>query len=170
MNRTLQASGTARARATETPLADWWSRAGAYVIDTIILMLIAVVLFFVIWATSGDSGTAGIAAGVALAATDLLIRGLVYAPLLMRRGGVHNGQTIGKQLVGIRVVREDRQPVGYRAAAYREWVARTLIVQVVGIVLTAGILTVLDYVEPLLDDRNRAVHDMIASTLVRRAG
>jgi uncharacterized RDD family membrane protein YckC len=165
----LRTAGAAPDQFGEQPLADWWSRVAAYLIDTVILMLLAVVLFFVIWAASGEAGTAGIAAAIAWGATDLLVRGIVYSPLLLRRSGAHNGQTLGKQLVGIRVVREDGRPVGYRRALLREWVARTLIVQIGGVALTAGVLTVLDYVEPLLDERNRAVHDMVAHTLVRRA-
>ena len=154
---------------TEAPLADWWSRAGAWLVDTFILMILAVVLFFAIWAASGDAGSAGIAAAIAWGATEYLVRGLVYAPLLMRRSGAHNGQTLGKQLTGIRVVREEGGEIRYARAVRREWLARTLLIQVGGLLLTAGIATLLDYLEPLLDKRRRALHDMVAHTLVRRA-
>ncbi|HYZ28830.1 MAG TPA: RDD family protein [Thermoleophilaceae bacterium] len=154
---------------TETPLADWWSRFGAWLVDTLILMVLAVVLFFAIWAASGDARSAGIAAAIAWGATEYLVRGLVYAPLLMRRSGAHNGQTLGKQLTGIRVVRAEGGEIGYARAVRREWVARTLLIQVGGVLLTAGIVTFLDYFEPLLDKRRRALHDMVARTLVHRA-
>jgi uncharacterized RDD family membrane protein YckC len=150
------------------PLAGWWPRAGAYVIDTVILGCIAVVVFFVVWATSGKAGTAGIAAAIAWGFTDLLIRGLVYAPLLMRRHGPRNGQTLGKQLAGIRVVCEDARPIGYREAFVREWLARTLLIEVCGVALTGSIAVVLDYMWPWWDERNRALHDLVASTMVFR--
>jgi uncharacterized RDD family membrane protein YckC len=94
--------------------------AGAYLMDTVLLIWVAVVLFFVLWASGVSPGVAAIAAW---AGTEGGIRGLVYAPLLMRRPGAHNGQTLGKQLTGIRVVREDGRPMTYGAAVLREWVA-----------------------------------------------
>lgn len=150
------------------PLAGWWPRAGAYLIDTVVLGWIAVAVFFVVWATSGEAGTAGIAAAIAWGVTDLLIRGLVYAPLLMRRHGQRNGQTLGKQLAGIRVVDEDTRPIGYREAFVREWLAKTLLIQVCGVAFTGCLAVVLDYIWPWWEERNRALHDMVASTMVFR--
>lgn len=48
----------------------------------------------------------------------------VYAPLLMRRPGRRNGQSWGKQLVGIRVIRDDGKPIGFLYALLREGVAK----------------------------------------------
>jgi len=152
----------------QLPLAGWWVRVGAYLIDTVVLLSITLVVFFLIWATSGKAGTAGIAAAIAWGATDYLFRGLVYAPLLMRRQGAHNGQTLGKQLAGIRVVRDDAMPMNYGRAFVREWLVRTVLLQVVGVALSGAIATLLDYIWPWWDERNRTLHDLIASTMVFR--
>ena len=154
------------ALAPALPYAMGWPRAGAYLMDTVLLIWVAVVLFFVLWASGVSPGVAAIAAW---AGTEGGIRGLVYAPLLMRRPGAHNGQTLGKQLTGIRVVREDGRPMTYGAAVMREWVARTLLIEILGAAVSAGIVVLLDYVQPLWDERRRALHDMLAATLVLAA-
>jgi uncharacterized RDD family membrane protein YckC len=159
-----------QAKPPQLPLAGWWSRVGAYLVDAVVLVWIAVAVFFLIWATSGKAGTAGIVAAIAWGPTDYLFRGLVYAPLLMRRTGGRNGQTLGKQVAGIRVVREDARPMDYRKAVEREWLVKTLLIQVAGVALTGPIVPVLDYIWPWWDERNRALHDRIASTLVFRVG
>jgi uncharacterized RDD family membrane protein YckC len=157
-----------RAAPPALPVAGWWSRVGAYLVDAIVLVWIAVAVFFLIWATSGKAGTAGIAAAIAWGATEYLFRGLVYAPLLMRRTGTRNGQTIGKQVACIRVVRADARPMDYRKALEREWLVKTLLIQLAGVALTGPIVPVLDYTWPWWDERNRALHDRIASTMVFR--
>jgi uncharacterized RDD family membrane protein YckC len=151
------------------PLAGWWLRVAAYLLDTVILLCIAMAVFLGVWGTSGEAGTAGIAAAITWATTDYLVRGLVYAPLLMRRRGGHNGQTIGKQVARIRVVREDGWPMSYGAGVLREWLARTLIIQVAGVALTGGVAVLLDYIWPLSDERKQALHDRLASTVVLEA-
>jgi uncharacterized RDD family membrane protein YckC len=151
------------------PLASWWSRAGAYLLDTVAMLAVATVAFFLAWAISADAGRAGIIAAIAYGGGEYFVRGVIYAPLLMRREGAHNGQTLGKQLVGIRVVRENGQPMDYGAALVRQWLVITLLIQVVGGAFTGGLATIIDYLWPLWDERNRAVHDIIASTLVFRA-
>jgi uncharacterized RDD family membrane protein YckC len=155
--------------AESLPLAGWWLRFAGYLLDTVILLCIAVAVFWGVWGTSGEAGAAGIAAAITWGATEYLVRGLIYAPLLMRRRGGHNGQTIGKQVAGIRVVRDDGRPMSYGAAVLREWVAKTLVIQVVGVALTGGVAVLLDYIWPLWDERNQALHDHIASTVVLEA-
>jgi uncharacterized RDD family membrane protein YckC len=151
------------------PLAGWWLRFAAYFLDTVILLCIAVAVFWVVWGTSGEAGTAGIAAAITWGTMDYLVRGLFYAPLLMRRRGGHNGQTIGKQVAGIRVVREDGWPMTYGAAVLREWLVKTLAIQVAGVALTGGVTVLLDYIWPLWDQRRQALHDRLASTVVLEA-
>src|SRR5829696_7712575 len=40
-----------------------------------------------------------------------ILASVLYAPLLLARGGEHNGQTLGKQLLGLRVVSKGGEPV-----------------------------------------------------------
>ena len=86
----------------------------------------------------------------------------------MIRPGARNGQSFGKQVVGIRVIREDGQPFTFATAALREFVIRYLLFNLAGSI-TFGIAGLLDVLWPLWDDGNRALHDMLASTRVVRA-
>lgn len=87
----------------------------------------------------------------------------LYAPLLMARGGAHNGQTLGKQAVGIRVVRTDGAPVGFWLGVLRTVVAQQLLTAI-----TFYAYAVVDYLWPLRDPQNQALHDKIAKTWVVR--
>ncbi len=142
-------------------LATWGSRGGAFLLDLVFLLLQwgAVVAQFVadvdVW-------------GAILAALAVLWAYFGYAPLFMMRSGQRNGQTPGKQIVGIRVVRESNQPVTYGYSLLRELAVKQLLIGVVG-GFFAYVPTLLDYLWPLWDDQNRALHDMIAQTRVVRA-
>jgi uncharacterized RDD family membrane protein YckC len=92
---------------------------------------------------------------------------LFYAPVLMAREGANNGQTWGKQIVGITVVRNAGEPVGMGFAFLREVVVKNLLFGWIGSFF-AGIPTLLDYLWPLWDDENRCLHDMVVSTHVVR--
>ena len=86
----------------------------------------------------------------------------------MAREGAHNGQTWGKQLVGIRVVRDNGEPMtsaGRRCA--RSW-SRAWLVGIASSIIPF-IPWFLNYLWPLWDDENRALHDMICSTHVVKA-
>ena len=136
------------------PLAGWWQRVAATLFDALIVGLpIAAITFFV-----------DISLGLVLGLTAAL----TYYPLLMMREGKANGQTLGKQIVGIRVVQESRQPFTYGPAALREFVIKNLLFGTIG-GFFLGIPTLLDYLWPLWDDQNRALHDMLASTRVVQA-
>ena len=43
-----------------------------------------------------------------------------YTGLTMTRGGERNGQTLGKQAVNVRVIRDDGQPITWKTVALRE--------------------------------------------------
>ncbi|MGH3995362.1 MAG: RDD family protein, partial [Pseudonocardiaceae bacterium] len=91
-----------------------------------------------------------------------------YAPLLMARQGERNGQTWGKQIVGIRAVRDNGQPFELGFGFLREFVVKNLLfVGVGGFFLY--IPTIVDWLWPLWDDQNRCLHDMVVSTHVVRA-
>ena len=150
------------------PLASWGSRAAAWFIDTLVMLGIATLVFFFIWAINGRAGTAGVAAAIAWGGAEYFFRGIVYAPLLMARTGRHNGQTLGKQAIGIRVVRESSEPMDYWSAFLRQWLVIVVLFQFIGGVLTGGLAPIIDVLWPLWDSRNRAVHDIVCSTLVFR--
>ena len=92
---------------------------------------------------------------------------LFYAPVLMAREGPHNGQTWGKQILSITVIRDNGRQVDLGFAFLREVVVKNLLFGFVGSFF-AGIPTLVDYLWPLWDDENRCLHDMVVSTHVIR--
>jgi uncharacterized RDD family membrane protein YckC len=158
------------------PLASWGTRLGAWVIDALVLLVPAVVLFIVIVGsavgiTGGDDDDASWIAVVGVSILYLIVMAalwLLYAPLLMRREGHYNGQTWGKQVLGIRVVRDNGLPMSFGWAALREVALKGLAVNIASSIIPL-IPWFLDYFWPLWDDQNRALHDMAASTHVVRA-
>lgn len=73
-------------------------------------------------------------------------------------------QTPGKQIVGIQVVKDTGEPVGWGYMFLREFVIKGLL----GGFLSsfAGIYFVVDHIWPLFDDDKQTLHDKMVSTLV----
>jgi uncharacterized RDD family membrane protein YckC len=151
------------------PLASWGIRLGAYLIDALILLIPVVILAILIFGGASDNGSFGgwVVASILYVLLFAVVV-LLYAPVLMVREGERNGQTLGKQFVGIRVVRDNGEPFGFGAAALREVVLKQLAVGIASSIIPF-IPWFLNYFWPLWDDQNRALHDMGASTHVIRA-
>jgi hypothetical protein len=79
----------------------------------------------------------------------------------MTRKGERNGQTFGKQAAGIRVVRDDGEPVTLGTVASREW-----LLKFVGGTVTFGVGYVVDSLWPLGEREDRALHDLVVHTHV----
>jgi uncharacterized RDD family membrane protein YckC len=153
------------------PLASWGSRLAAWFIDGLIVGVPALVVILVLvgGASSTNGGVAGgFIAGLVLSVIAFLVIAFVYAPLLMRREGPNNGQTWGKQMLNIRVVRDNGEPFNFGYAALREIVVKNLAVGIASSIIPF-IPWFLDYFWPLWDDENRALHDMAVSTHVIQA-
>ena len=156
-------------------LAGWGSRAAAFVVDFLIVVIPSLILLTVLGggiAAVGDDGSgAGLGALIAAMILSVIVIGVVsllYAPLLMRRQGHGNGQTWGKQLLNVRVIRDNGQPFNFGTAALREVVLKQLAVGIASSIIPL-IPFLLNYLWPLWDDQDRALHDMAASTHVVRA-
>jgi uncharacterized RDD family membrane protein YckC len=148
------------------PLASWGSRVAATVIDWLVLLIPAAILVALI--VGGLDGDSSWGAVVGASLLSLLIWSailLLYAPLLMIRQGERNGQTLGKQALGIRVVRDTGEPFGFWWAVVREVVVKNILVSAVSIFVPV-LPWLLDNLWPLWDGENRAVHDMIVTTHV----
>jgi uncharacterized RDD family membrane protein YckC len=143
-------------------LATWGVRAVAFLIDLAVFVAIAVVISFGIVVTEGDTAEARRLAEQ-LGVTILLPLWLLYAPLLMIRGEGRNGQTLGKQAMRIRVVRENGAPVTLGNAMLRETLGRQLIAA-----FTYGFYFVVDSAWPLWDRSRQCLHDKVAQTRVVR--
>jgi uncharacterized RDD family membrane protein YckC len=122
----------------ENQLATWAPRAGAAVVDGIICLLLLVTV----------------------------IGPILYMTLTTARKGEANGQTLGKQLFDIAVIRDDRAPLDFKAAFVREFLVKWLLFGAVMWVFTLGIGWLLDNLWPLWDDERQALHDKVVSTHV----
>lgn len=134
------------AEAATAPLAGWWIRAGAIVLDTLILLIpgALIVLLF---------GPLGIFINV----------GAWFAYSLLMIRDAQNGQTLGMQVLGIRVRRMDGKPVDVQVVAIRQLLMQEI---VFGLLAFLVIPYLLNYLWPLWDKENRALHDMVAKTRV----
>jgi uncharacterized RDD family membrane protein YckC len=156
------------------PLASWGTRLGAWLIDWLVLLVPAVILFVLIVGGAvgitgdDDASTVAVIGTIVLYALLMAIVVLLYAPLLMARQGARNGQTWGKQALDIRVVRDNGLPMSFGWAALREVVVKNLAVNVASSIIPF-IPWFLNYFWPLWDDQNRALHDMAVQTHVVRA-
>jgi uncharacterized RDD family membrane protein YckC len=152
-------------------LASWGQRAVAAIIDSLLVAAVAGVVLAIVGALlfgAASLDTPGGVVGVLVVALIVIpavaVAALAYAPLVMART---NGKTVGKMVTGCRVVRADGRRVDFLWAAYREVLIKTLLLGVAGS-LTAGIGYLVDYLWPLFDDRNRALHDIVVDSLVVR--
>jgi uncharacterized RDD family membrane protein YckC len=143
-------------------LASYMERAGAAVIDFFVRagIALAFVIVMVIVAPGDDDA----------AAAALLIGFYVlapfYAPVAMSRW---NGQTLGHRAVGTRIVTRKGEPVTGGKAVVREFLTKHLLVEIVGGLLSFGVFAILNYLWPLWDKRNEALHDKMCDTLVVKA-
>lgn len=86
----------------------------------------------------------------------------IYSAVFMARTA---GQTPGRRLVGIRVMRADGRPITFGWALYRTLLVREVLFGV-GTLFSGGVLHVLQYLWPLWDDQRRTLHDMVARSRV----
>ena len=154
------------------PLAGWGRRVGATLLDLLIVGVPALLVTGLLGvgvagasATDSDAGLVATIAGVVVSALVFFVIALIYAPLTMMRKGTHNGQTFGKQVVGIRVIRTSGEPMDFLFSALREVVLKNLAVGLASS-FTFGIAYLVNFLWPLWDGENRALHDMAAATRV----
>lgn len=153
---------------TWTAYASWGRRLGALLIDAVVLSAAAFVLSAMIGAAVGG-GTSSAAAGI-LATYFIFwlvyaLAAAVYAPAMLARRGECNGQTLGKQALGIRVRHVSGAPVSLGQAFLREVVMRQIVIGGIGWFV---LLPLADALWPLWHPENRSLHDLGASTIVTR--
>jgi uncharacterized RDD family membrane protein YckC len=152
-------------------LSGWWARVGAQLIDLLIVWtpasIVLIALAVLVDGADGDTQTA-LLVGLIVAAVLAYTAHLFYAPLLMKRRGEHIGQSWGKQLVGIRVIRADGEPMSFADAAMRQIVFKSF-----GVIVASTFVPlfplILNYLWPTWDEEHRALHDHAAKTRVVRA-
>ena len=149
--------------ATATP-AEWWPRAGAAVVDFFVRLAILLAASLV--------GAVGYAAGTEAGEVTVLVGNIIgivvayaYAPVMIARTG---GQTVGHRTVHTRIVRADGTPLSGGMAGVRELLVKGLLFEGVSLFL-ALIPTLVNYLWPLWDEHNEALHDKICQTRVVEA-
>ena len=135
-------------------LAERLTRLGAVLIDGVIVMIAYVPLIIWYFRTQqgGSASLFGFIGGL------LLLALLVYNLVLLHQ----HGQTIGKKLLNIRIVRTD----GSRAGLARIFFMRILPISLLSAIPFLGFFVAL--VDPLLifRDSRQCLHDQIADTVV----
>lgn len=119
--------------------AGFWRRAVALLLDIVVVLLAA-------------GAIAALTRGAHVGELVALFAGVYTVGL------THEGGTLGKRIVGLRVVRSDGSRVGVGCAALRELVGRPLSLLALGL----GFLWMLD------DRRRQTWHDQLADTVVVR--
>jgi uncharacterized RDD family membrane protein YckC len=150
------------------PLASWGSRVGASLLDSLVFLIaVAVLVAPGVVLLIVDSTAAGVVLLI-LGGLAYLALYVLYGAYFMQRQGERNGQTPGKQWVGIRVVRDNGEPYDWGSGLLREFVVKELLFRWVGSWF-AGIPWLVDVLWPLWEDENRALHDLIVKSHVVQA-
>lgn len=138
MSRARRAPHRKEIEPQEAPPGGFWLRAGAYLIDAIVLGFVG--------------GALAAPMPMALKGATALLAQLAYftaAPVLM------HGQTLGKLAGGVAIVRVDGEALGYR----------TMLLRVLGYAV-CGLTLGLGFLPILFTKDKRGLHDFIAGTRV----
>jgi uncharacterized RDD family membrane protein YckC len=174
------------------PLAGWWQRVGALVLDSILLGIVGAIVALPwirdVWHTYADwfddalrtssDGTSSSSIDTAQLQRDLIKPLAIIGAINLALGFVYNvtflmwkQATPGKLMLGLRVrLRETPGPMPIGTVLLR-WVGQYA-VGIIGLVpfvgSIGGIYSLLNYLWPLWDDKNQALHDKVAKTNVVR--
>ena len=159
-------------------LASYGQRMGAWALDFVgfalplILLIIGAVLFVLIF-LFGEVGILHLAAFVLLGTIGIVVVGILVIVMigyivwwLIALG---RGQTPGKQIVGIRVIKDDGSPSNWGYTFLREFVIKLLLLGFLSDA-TFGIARLVDYLWPLWDraEKMQTLHDKMLGTIVVR--
>jgi len=144
------------------PPAGFWIRFVAYIVDAFILTIAAVVIggivvgliFALGGASNWDSNEVAIGIGIGLGVLAYLVIGWLYEALLTSGP---RGATLGKQAVGVRIVRADGTPLSFGRATGRHFLK---------VFVTPMVPLAIGYLLAAFTSGKRALHDFMADTLV----
>ncbi|HEY9102829.1 RDD family protein [Chitinimonas sp.] len=135
-----------------------WHRLGASLIDSLILSIVIwPVILFVFQIPFASVATLGLGAKLLLGTGSFLTYVLINGYLLYQ-----GGQTVGKKLLGIRVVKLD----GSKATLLTLTVVRHLPLNLVGLIPVVGSIIQLADALFIFRENRRCLHDLIAGTKV----
>lgn len=154
----------AEATANESVLAGLERRLGAAIIDGIItglLVLLPIVLFFGGWQ---KYALAMASAGIFGTAISIVLAAIVYI-LVNGKFLKENGQTIGKKLLKIKIVRSNGAPADFKRILFYRYLPAQLILL---IPVLGNFLSLINVLFVFRASR-QCVHDQIADTIVVKA-
>lgn len=140
--------------------AGFWKRFAAYVIDSFLLSIV----FGVLGGILGVAGAIGLSGSdpAAMGAGFGLAMGVFYvveiAAMAVYFAWMHSSgrqATLGKMAVGIKVTGDDGQPISFARGIGRFFAT-----------ILSSLTLLIGYIIAGFTDRKRALHDMVASTLV----
>ncbi|MDQ2784781.1 MAG: RDD family protein [Chloroflexota bacterium] len=152
------------------PFASFWARLGASLLDGLIvgaIIAIPIILGIALiknstttdtfdnTTTVTNSGT--LAIGIVIMVIGWILA-VLYEPLMTGRSGVHNGQTLGMQIAGIRITNLQVGPIS-KGQAWGRYLFKSFI---------SGLVFYLGYLWMLWDTNKQTWHDKVANTLVLR--
>ncbi len=114
-------------------------------------------------------GDTAISDAAAATITVILIAGTAAALIVWWLFALRRGQTPGKQVVGIRVIKDDGSPSGWGYTFLREFVIKFVLLGILS-QLTMGVAWLIDYLWPLWDREKKmqTLHDKLLGTIVVR--
>lgn len=150
--------------------ASWWSRVGAILLDGLIGMAVAIVpliIGFVILGATAESTTdefgytTSVDAGNPLGYVFIFLGYALIFAFQIWNTGVRQGKTgqsLGKGILGIQVVRADSGEFLGTGGGILRWLMASIL----------GGLCFLDYLWPLWDDKKQTWHDKVVGSVVIR--
>ena len=145
-------------RQAQYVLADSGARLFARILDGVLLLGVTLAL---VVPASVAAGTAVVRVMMLLFVVGAVV-GLLYEPLMIAR----NGQTVGKMLLRVRVVRADGSGVPSVGRSFRRWAVPGVLAF---IPFVGWLLTLVCYGSLLWDRSKQGWHDKAAGTVVVRA-
>ncbi len=181
--------------------ASWGARLGAYILDVLILLIPSVIVGLItglgFTASFNLTGSSSSASSLGMYIIGTVLNLIINTAYFAYFHGT-TGQTLGKKVLNIRVIRRNNQPMDFIIAVKRMaiTIASSVLSLILGMIsfntindIAAGNLSaatssfgflgiinfvvsigiLLDYLWPLWDSQKQSLHDKIADTLVVRA-
>ena len=142
----------------EQQLASWGRRLAALLVDVVVLGLAITTALFAAGMPADELRDRVENGETLLVVVLFLIPEAIYYTWMVGS----RSQTVGKMVLGIKVVdAESRAPIGY-LRAFRRWLSTAALRALF------WIPTIVDHLWPLRDRRNQALHDKVARSVVVR--
>ena len=147
------------ARIAITDVASLWPRAAAQAVDFVLVAVLAVI------AAAITADAFGVSDAGLLVFLMFPVAALVYSALTMLRRGEHHGQTFGKQIARVRLVKTNGEAVGVGTVLLRECILKWTVVLGIVSIYTLFAPLIITVVWAVLSKSNRPPHDLLARTI-----